>query len=224
MPRVLRETGVRIFTNTTGATLLSGDLVQLADGIVGIVEGMAGVRNNAVGQCRTDATIVCDKLTGTVIALNDRIEYTPSTKMCIAQLGAAVSPAIIIGRATEAAGSGLLEVTVQLNQAALPTNIPIVSSSSPLTGVTVTANASGLDESINLTPAGTIAALTVTFPTDANSRIGQFIEVFSSQIITALTLTVPAGTLNGATLTAAAANVSYLFRKTATSNVWLRLR
>jgi len=112
---MLLETGVRRFTNGTGATLLSGDIVQLPDGVVGIVEGLAGVRNGAIGQCRTDATIVCDKLTATVIAVGARIAYHPTTKMCIGQVGAATAPAFIIGRAAAAAGDGPVEVTVLLN-------------------------------------------------------------------------------------------------------------
>jgi len=43
-----------------------------------------------------------------------------------------------------------------------------------------------------LTPAGTLAALTVTLPNEASSALGQTVAIFSSQTITALTI-------NGAT-------------------------
>jgi len=98
-----------------------------------------------------------------------------------------------------------------------------VTNSAPLTGSTVTVNANGADETINLTPAGTIATLTLLFPTNATSSVGQRIEVFTSQIVTALTVTVPGGTVGGDALTATTANGSYLFVKTA-ANTWLRLR
>jgi predicted RecA/RadA family phage recombinase len=109
------EDMIRPFTNSTGATLLSGDLVQLPDGKVGIVEGLAGVRNGAQGMCRTSGVVTCDKLTATVIAAAARIAYNPTTKMCIGQVGAATLPAFIIGRAIAAAGSGPVTVDVALN-------------------------------------------------------------------------------------------------------------
>jgi hypothetical protein len=115
MPQMRYEADVRPFTNSTGATLLCGDLVQLPDGKVGIVEGQAGVRNGASGMCRTGGTVTCDKLTGTVIAAAARIAYHPTTKMCIGQVGAATAPAFIIGRAIAAAGSGPVTVDVALN-------------------------------------------------------------------------------------------------------------
>lgn len=115
MPQMRYEDGVRPFTNTTGVALLNGDLVQLPDGVVGIVEGMAGVRIGGSGMCRTRGTVTCDKLTATVIAAGARIAYHPTTKMCIGQVGAATSPAFIVGRAIAAAGSGPVTVDVALN-------------------------------------------------------------------------------------------------------------
>ena len=115
MPSVHLEDGVRRFTNGTAVTLGAGDLVQLPDLSVGIVEGLAGVKVGATGNCKTNVTVICDKLTGTVIAAGDRIAFHPTTKLCIAQVGAAVGPAFIIGRAVEAAGAGVLTVKVELN-------------------------------------------------------------------------------------------------------------
>jgi lysophospholipase L1-like esterase len=97
-----------------------------------------------------------------------------------------------------------------------------VSTSTPTTGGTLTANALGLDELIKITPAGTLATQTLTFPANNTSRIGQRLEFFSTEIVTALTTTVPSGSIDGTALTAAAANTSYAWRKTA-ENVWTRL-
>lgn len=62
----------------------------------------------------------------------------------------------------------------------------------PTTGQTVVMTADNRDRILWLTPAGTIAALTVTLPTEATSRIGQRALIGTSQAITALTV-------NGAT-------------------------
>lgn len=59
---------------------------------------------------------------------------------------------------------------------------------SPTTGQTVNANANAQNQQIYLTPAGTIAALTVNVPADNVSVVGQQIQVTTSQTITALTL------------------------------------
>jgi UDP-3-O-[3-hydroxymyristoyl] glucosamine N-acyltransferase len=77
------------------------------------------------------------------------------------------------------------------------------------------------DNCLYLTPAGTLATLTVTLPTEANSAIGQQVEIGTTQIITALTI-------NGATnilgnVTTLAANGLVGFRKVA-ANTWLRNR
>ena len=69
---------------------------------------------------------------------------------------------------------------------------PGIQAASPLTGTTVTLTADIANKILVLTPAGTIAALTVAFPADASTAVGQSITVFSTQIITALTV-------NGAT-------------------------
>lgn len=92
---------------------------------------------------------------------------------------------------------------------------------SPLTAASLTFNALGNDEELYLTPAGTIAALTITFPTDALSRIGQQIGFTSTQIVTALTLTLPGSvTIVGTSPTALAANSRYIFIKVA-ANTWI---
>lgn len=92
---------------------------------------------------------------------------------------------------------------------------------SPVTTASLTFNTLGNDEELYLTPAGTIAALTITFPTDAQSRIGQQIGFVSTQIVTALTLTLPGSVaINGVAPTSLAVNARYTFTKVA-ANTWL---
>jgi len=99
--------------------------------------------------------------------------------------------------------------------------IDYVNASAPLTGASLGANANGQNEVQYIAPAGTIAALTYVFPTDANSRVGQSITLFSTHIVTALTITSAGLTLIGTALTAMAANTPYTWRKVATAT-WIR--
>lgn len=105
---------------------------------------------------------------------------------------------------------------------ALRNSLQSPTTSSPVTTNTVTSNALGLDDIQYLTPAGTIAALTYVFPSDANSQLGQIIEVTSTQIVTTLTITSTALTLVGTAVTALAANTPVRWRKVKAST-WLRL-
>lgn len=68
----------------------------------------------------------------------------------------------------------------------------VVQNASPIAGATVNITEGGDDLLLNLTPASTLASLTVTLPSDGSTRIGQIIRVYTSQTITALTI-------NGAT-------------------------
>lgn len=58
----------------------------------------------------------------------------------------------------------------------------------PTTGQTVSMTDNAVDNTLYLTPAGTLAALTVNLPSNANSRIGQVERIFTTQQITALTV------------------------------------
>lgn len=98
----------------------------------------------------------------------------------------------------------------------------IVQPVTPLTGATVTATALGANETAYVTPAGTIAALTYVFPTDATSRIGQVLRLVSTQIVTALTVTSTSLTLVGTAVTALAVNTPVVYQKVAAAT-WLRL-
>lgn len=97
---------------------------------------------------------------------------------------------------------------------------PRVQTATPTTGQTVQVTDDGLDTTLRLTPAGGLATLTVTLPTNANSRIGQIVRVTSSQAVAALTV-------NGATVlnavAALVANECFGFQKLA-ANTWVRLQ
>lgn len=100
--------------------------------------------------------------------------------------------------------------------------VQLITTSTPLTGATITASNSQSDETVVITPAGTIAALTFVFPSNANSRIGQQITLQSSQIVTTLTLTKGGQTITDPAGTALAANVPQRWIKTAAST-WVRM-
>ena len=102
-----------------------------------------------------------------------------------------------------------------------PSLFRIVSASTPVTTDVLTANALGKDEVINAVPAGTIAAMTFTFPTNANSRIGQTLTLTSTQVVTALTVSSSGLTIRGTAVTALAVNTPVTFVKVS-SAVWLR--
>lgn len=98
----------------------------------------------------------------------------------------------------------------------------VVLPATPLTGATITAPDTGNDVMLDLAPAGTIAALTVVIPTNANSHNGQRLVVFSTQIVTTLTLTLGGQTVTNAPTTIAA-NGSFELVKAA-PNLWRKVR
>lgn len=109
---------------------------------------------------------------------------------------------------TSAAGAAAAQAYLMQTQAASPT-----------TGQTVVATDDDKDRTIVLTPAGTLAALTITFPSDGASRLGQLLKITTSQAITAFSFT--AGpTVNGFP-SSAAVNDFFTFQKIA-ANAWRR--
>lgn len=94
--------------------------------------------------------------------------------------------------------------------------------SSPLTGATVQTLQSV--SIVQVTPAGTIAALTWVLPA-APVVDGQVVKLFSTQIITALTINASAGqTINGAAVTSlAAANTGVEYIYSAATSTWYRI-
>lgn len=93
---------------------------------------------------------------------------------------------------------------------------------SPLTGTAIDVNVLGQDESMLITPAGTIAALTVELP--ITPRLGQIVRLNSHQIVTALTLTThgPTPTFRGTAVTSLAADTPVTFEYVS-ANTWQRL-
>lgn len=103
----------------------------------------------------------------------------------------------------------------------------IVTNSTPTTGQTVSASTGKLDETLYITPAGTLLALTVSLPTSANSRVGQIIRGFISQIITGLTVNVSgSGTVIGATPITSAVNSTFAYQcvSVAGNGTWIRIQ
>lgn len=138
--------------------------------------------------------------------------------------GAAVTALNASNLASGTVANARLSAQVVLSTA-LPSSIrqsPTIQAASPLTATTVTFGTQVTDIDLFLTPAGTIATLTVAFPADADSYIGQDLWVFSTQIVTALTVSVAGGTIYGTAATALAAGGAIGYRKLA-ANVWFRL-
>lgn len=101
-------------------------------------------------------------------------------------------------------------------------NRPTVSVYSAVDGVTITARADGLDETIFLDHGSTASASTFVFPANSNSVTGQILRLFARSAVTALTVTSTGLTLRGGALTALTANQSVAWQKVAAST-WIRL-
>lgn len=99
--------------------------------------------------------------------------------------------------------------------------VPVVQNAAPTAGQTVVMTDDANDGTLVLTPAGVLATLTVTLPSEANSRIGQIRRLASRQAITALTLNGATTILNGAT--ALLLNDCFSYQKVA-ANTWVRLQ
>lgn len=97
---------------------------------------------------------------------------------------------------------------------------PVIQAASPTTGQTVVMTDDSTDGTLWLTPAGALLALTVTFPSDAKSTLGQVRRVGSSQAVTNLTM--GGGTiLNG--IASFIINDCFSFQKVAV-NTWIRVQ
>ena len=91
----------------------------------------------------------------------------------------------------------------------------------PTTGQTQTFTTTKADQIIACNHVATIAAQTFVFPTDANSRIGQELRIFSRSIITTVTLTLNSNTIIGTALTTLPANGNVAWIKVGAST-WAR--
>lgn len=101
-------------------------------------------------------------------------------------------------------------------------SVELIQNAAPVTGGNVVFATSSENITLYLAPAGTLATLSISLPSDANSFIGQICRVFTSQTLTALTVSVPSGTITGTAVTALAQFASLVFQKAA-SNAWIRL-
>lgn len=102
----------------------------------------------------------------------------------------------------------------------------IITPSSPTTGQTVSSSTSKSDETLYITPAGTLLALTIALPAVANSRVGQIVRGFISQIITGLTVNVAgSGVAVGTLPITSSINSSFAYQCVSVSGngTWVRL-
>lgn len=89
----------------------------------------------------------------------------------------------------------------------------------PTTGTTVAAL--GPTQLVQLTPAGTLATLTVTMPPTPVD--GQRFRIFTTQTLTALTITAGSGqTINGTAVTTLSANTAVSYIYNGTNSTWYR--
>lgn len=103
----------------------------------------------------------------------------------------------------------------------------IVTNSAPTTGQTVSAGTGKVNETLYITPAGTLLALTISLPTSANSSVGQVVRGFISQIITTLTVNVSgSGTIVGSTPVTSAVNSTFAYQCASVSGngTWIRIQ
>lgn len=114
---------------------------------------------------------------------------------------------------------GMVPQTIDIPLTALGAGF--ISYQSPLTGVTLTTVAG--TSKLVLTPAGTIAALTVALPPAVGNTEGATFTIGSSQVVTALTVTAGAGNTLISSPTTIAANGSVTFVWRASNSSWYAL-
>ena len=100
-------------------------------------------------------------------------------------------------------------------------NRPSVTVATPASAGTIAFNSNGQDETIYLDLSGAITGLTVTFPTDANSVVGQTLRVFSSNTVNA-TVSYTNGTREPTGPTSLVADTGYSWQKVK-SDYWIRI-
>jgi predicted RecA/RadA family phage recombinase len=118
MATIEQDSDFRQFT--AAADTANGTIIQTADGLAGIVEGLAGVKSGKVGNARVEGIAVCDKASATVIAAGDRLQIATATQLVTVKAsGAADAGNFILGRAVAAAGNGTTTVRADLNRSAV---------------------------------------------------------------------------------------------------------
>lgn len=117
--------------------------------------------------------------------------------------------------------AGFLRFDMQSGFTTLPDGTTLTDRqlASPATGATVQMTDNSKDGILQLTPAGTIAALTLTLPAEANTRLGQVRRIFSSQNVTALTIQGATTIYNNVTTMAAGDCIAFV---KVGPNMWAR--
>jgi hypothetical protein len=95
--------------------------------------------------------------------------------------------------------------------------------SAPLTGATVTITDNKENVRLIITPAGTIANLTLTMPVVTNTLDGQELLVSCTQIVSTLTITAPTGGAVVGAPSALTANGFFRLRYDAVLSTWYRV-
>lgn len=96
-----------------------------------------------------------------------------------------------------------------------------VSTYSPAGGGTVTFNSAGQDETMVLDLGGAITNLTVVFPPNANSAVGQIIRIFAGNAVNG-TVSYTNGTRDPSGPTTFADNTTYAWQKI-NGTTWVRI-
>lgn len=93
----------------------------------------------------------------------------------------------------------------------------VIQNASPTSGATVGVTGGFSDTTLWMTPAGTLATLTVNLPSDATSSLGDIVRIGSNKAITLLTMGGAASIING--VTALTINQIASFKKVA-ADTW----
>lgn len=80
-----------------------------------------------------------------------------------------------------------------------PVIAPNIQKVAPVTGANVQMTDNALDGTLYINPAAALANLTITLPSDANSRLGQIRRIATNKAIASLTLTGAASIMNAVT-------------------------
>ena len=201
--------GITTTADVMEATL-ARRLINLADAIQIDPDDMSGTMGRLIaGAVAGDLTALHNIITAADLTSSGVLTTLATNAGTNTTQGATLATALV-ARLTTANGQTIagLQETVQ--------------TASPTTGSTITATILGTNETTYLTPFGTLAELTFALPANANSRIGQTLALVSTQIVTALTITLNSNTLVGVSPTALAATQPVLFRKVAAST-WIRI-
>lgn len=97
---------------------------------------------------------------------------------------------------------------------------PVVSQTVPIAGGTVAFATNASDQTILVKPAGLLATLTLTLPSEASSALGQIVRFATTQVLTALTTNGAASILNAVSTLAAGGSIGY---QKVDTDTWVRI-